>query len=80
MLELVMVDPRYRRTGIGQALIRYAMAICRTPQLWTSTNQSNTVMQALLARMGFVPSGTIEGLDADDPELMYRIETARLKV
>ncbi|WP_236899598.1 GNAT family N-acetyltransferase [Devosia sp. SL43] len=76
MLELVMVDPRHRRSGIGQAIIRHAIANCRTPQLWTSTNQSNAAMQALLAQMGFVPSGIIEGLDADDPEMIYRIETA----
>lgn len=74
MLDLVMVDPEHRRTGVGQALIRHAMTICQTPQLWTSTNRSNTIMQALLVRMGFVPSGMVEGLDIGDPELFYRID------
>jgi GNAT superfamily N-acetyltransferase len=72
LLELVMVAPSHRRQGVATALIRHAIARAR-PVLWTSTNQSNSPMQALLERLGFRRSGLIEGLDADDPELIYRI-------
>lgn len=42
-------------------------------ELWTSTNQSNQPMQRLLERLGFLPSGVIEGLDEGDPELVFRL-------
>ncbi|MBE7733223.1 GNAT family N-acetyltransferase [Devosia faecipullorum] len=77
MLELVMVGHAYRRRGIGRALIRHIIGRAG-PVLWTSTNQSNLPMQALLAQMGFQRSGIIEGLDAGDPELIYRIGNAEV--
>ncbi len=75
MLELVMVAPDFRRQGIGAQLIGAAISAA-DPVLWTSTNQSNRPMQALLERLGFVRSGIIEGLDPGDPELVYRIARA----
>jgi len=44
---------------------------CRTPKLFTSTNQSNVPMQGLLATLEFARSGLIENLDDGDPELVY---------
>ncbi len=73
MLEVVMVSTEHRRQGVGEALIRHAIETAPGPVLWTSTNQSNAPMQALLARLGFQRSGFIEGLDDGDPELIYRI-------
>ena len=32
-------------------------------KLWTSTNESNTSMRALLPSLGFIPSGRIDNLD-----------------
>ena len=75
MLELVMVGNAYRRQGIGEALVRHAIAAATGPVLWTSTNRSNTAMQALLEKLGFNRSGIVEGLDDGDPELIYRIAT-----
>jgi ribosomal protein S18 acetylase RimI-like enzyme len=77
MLELVMVGNVYRRQGIGEALVRHAISTAPGPTLWTSTNKSNVVMQALLERLGFDRSGIVEGLDEGDPELIYRIATCR---
>jgi GNAT superfamily N-acetyltransferase len=74
MLEMLMVAPRWRRRGVGAALVAHAVKTCRTPRLWTSTNQSNLPMQALLDRLGFVRSGIVEGLDEGDPELIYRLD------
>lgn len=70
-IELLMVHPDHRRQGVGAALVRGCEAACRAPKLFTSTNQSNTAMQALLAKLGYEASGRIENLDADDPELVY---------
>ena len=43
-------------------------------KLFTSTNQSNTPMQALLALLGYVRSGVIDNLDPGDPELVYFLD------
>ena len=40
-------------------------------KLWTSTNQSNAPMCALLSRLGFILSGQIDNLDDGDPELVF---------
>lgn len=73
MLEMVMVGRAWRRLGIGSRMIEYAIHSAPGPVLWTSTNQSNLPMQALLAKLGFRRSGLIEGLDEGDRELIYRI-------
>jgi GNAT superfamily N-acetyltransferase len=70
-LELLVVDKRYRRRGIGTALARQIEATCTSGKLFTSTNQSNVAMQALCRRLGYEPSGIIHNLDENDPELVY---------
>ena len=70
-IEMLYVHPQFRRQGIGSALIRHLINECRTPKLFTSTNQSNFPMQRLLASLGFDRSGYIENLDEGDPELVY---------
>ena len=70
-IEMLYVHPQFRRQGIGSALIRYLVNECRTPKLFTSTNQSNLPMQRLLATLEFDRSGIIENLDEGDPELVY---------
>jgi len=75
MLELVMVAPAFRRHGLGRKMVEHAIAQTGS-ELWTSTNQSNRAMQALLERIGFQRSGIVEGLDDGDPELIYRHVTS----
>ena len=70
-ISMLYVHPEYRRMGIGVALLRYAESICQTEKLFTSTNQSNRPMKALLAEMNFKPTGRIENLDDGDPELVF---------
>lgn len=70
-IVLVIVHPDHRRRGVAAALVADAEARATTAKMFTSTNQSNTAMQALLARLGWEPSGTIENLDEGDPELVY---------
>jgi ribosomal protein S18 acetylase RimI-like enzyme len=71
-IEMLMVAEADRRAGIGRALIEHCIGL--TPpseKLWTSTNLSNTPMQALLPQLGFVRCGMFEHLDPGDPELIY---------
>ena len=70
-VSLLFVREEARRRGIGEALMRAAMAACRTPQVFTSTNLSNAPMQALLAKLGFELTGVIHNLDPGDPEVVY---------
>jgi GNAT superfamily N-acetyltransferase len=70
-LELLAVRPDKRRQGIATALIRAVEARSSSGKLFTSTNRSNTPMRGLCQRLGFQPSGVVENLDNDDPELVY---------
>lgn len=78
-VSMLYAHPAFRRRGIGTALMQKAETLCRTDGLFTSTNQSNLPMQALLQKLGFVCSGFIENLDPSDPELVYfkRVRTER---
>lgn len=71
-IELLMVDKHARRQGIGRALLGYLVAQCREESVWTSTSASNRAMQALVTSEGFIESGIVHGLDAGDPELVFR--------
>ncbi|MGG4610435.1 GNAT family N-acetyltransferase [Providencia sp. Me31A] len=70
-IELLMVNHQYRRQGLGLSLINQLKKQSKTQKVFTSTNQSNTATQQLLLKAGFIPSGYIENLDDNDPELIY---------
>ncbi len=70
-IALVVVDAARRRRGIGAALMRKAEEIARGDRIFTSTNESNAPMRAVLARLGYVASGRIDNLDPGDPELVF---------
>ena len=78
---LLIVTPEHRRKGVATELIRVIESNCPTRKLFTSTNISNAIMQRLLNKLGFVPSGRIDNLDENDPELVYfkRVSTNRTK-
>ena len=72
LIEFLVTHPAHRRQGVASALIQHCERhACQTPKLFTSTNRSNTPMRALLAKLGFTQTGTIDGLDEGDPELIY---------
>lgn len=70
-IVLVVVDANHRRRGVATALIEAVEAQATTPKLFTSTNESNSAMQAVCESLGFVRSGFIENLDEGDPEIIY---------
>jgi ribosomal protein S18 acetylase RimI-like enzyme len=71
-IEMLVVSPLARRQGIGRALVEHCIGLVPPGEkLWTSTNQSNTPMQALLPQLGFARTGMFEHLDEGDPELIY---------
>jgi ribosomal protein S18 acetylase RimI-like enzyme len=70
-IELLIVDPDHRRSGIGRILLREAVATAGTAQVFTSTNTSNRPMRALLTAEDWSFSGELSGLDEGDPELVF---------
>lgn len=72
-LELLVVDPRFRRHGIGSALLSHFTEEARTGVCWTSTNASNFPMIALLSRTGWIRSDHTEELDTGDPDIFFFI-------
>ena len=70
-IAMLYVHSDHRRKGIASALVRHVESICKTDKLFTSTNESNLPMQALMVKLGYVPSGVISNLDEGDPELVY---------
>jgi ribosomal protein S18 acetylase RimI-like enzyme len=70
-MAMLCVRPECRRQGIGTALVRHVESLCKTDKLFTSTNESNRPMRALLAKLQYVCSGVIHNLDEGDPEIVY---------
>lgn len=71
MVWLLYVGRGHRRQGVGSALLEHFECCCETGKLFTSTNQSNRPMQALLGRRGYLLAGSVDYLDEGDPELIY---------
>ena len=70
-IEIVFVAEDARRTGAGAALIAAIERAVKEDRLFTSTNESNVAMRALLFTRGYRESGRIENLDPKDPELVF---------
>ncbi len=70
-IVMLVVKKESRRNGVATALVEYHEQRCTTNKLFTSTNESNKPMQALMKNMRYEPSGTVYNLDEGDPELFY---------
>jgi len=74
LVKLLVVAPGARRRGIGAALLDAAARGCSTSRVFTSTNESNAAMRALLEAAGWHVSGTLTGLDAGDDEVVCYLD------
>jgi ribosomal protein S18 acetylase RimI-like enzyme len=70
-VETLVVAEAARRHGVGTRLLGHAVQGARTQQVFVSTNTSNAAMRALLERAGWTLSGSLEGIDEGDPELVF---------
>jgi GNAT superfamily N-acetyltransferase len=71
-VSLLITRERFRRKRVASELIRFVEGRCTTTRLFISTEQSNAPMQAVLATLGYQPSGVMENLgDNAEPELLY---------
>lgn len=70
-VELLYVAEDARRKGAGDTLLAAIEQAHREDRLFTSTNESNGPMRALLERRDYQPSGRILNLDPADPELVF---------
>lgn len=70
-ISMLCTAPAWRRQGIATALIRFAEELCRTSQIFTSTNQSNETMRTLLGKLDYTFCGEVDNLDPGDPEQFF---------
>ena len=70
-IETIFVVEDSRRSGAGSALLSAIERHVHEDRIFTSTNESNAPMRALLGKSNYQPSGHIEHLDAKDSELVF---------
>jgi GNAT superfamily N-acetyltransferase len=70
-VDLLHVAEPHRRGGAGSALMAHCEQVHDADRIFTSTNESNAPMRALLARAGWLPAGVVHYLDPGDPELIF---------
>lgn len=70
-IVMLQVAPSHRRRGVATSLVRHIERTRHTPKLFTSTNESNGPMRALMSSLGYEPSGIVHNLDENDPELIF---------
>lgn len=77
-IELIIIDEKYRRKGIGGKTFDLICEKCKSDKVFTSTNRSNTQMQRALEKAEFSFAGELKGLDEGDPELFYYKKVKRI--
>jgi GNAT superfamily N-acetyltransferase len=70
-VDLLVVAENGRRRGAGSALMAHCEAVHDADRIFTSTNESNEPMRALLSKAGWLPAGVVHYLDPGDPELIF---------
>jgi N-acetylglutamate synthase-like GNAT family acetyltransferase len=76
-VDLMAVAVNVRRKGVGSTLLERVVDSSSTDRVFTSTNRSNTPMIDLLEKAGWQFSGELTGIDEDDPELVYYLDSLR---
>ncbi len=67
---LIAVAPHARRQGLADLLFAHVEYDARGARLYTSTNETNASMHALLNKRGYARRGDLD-LDPGDPEIFY---------
>ena len=70
-VDLLHVAEAARRHGVGRALMDHCEQAHDADRIFTSTNESNGPMRALMAKAGWRPCGQVDALDPGDPELFF---------
>jgi len=70
-VDLLVVAEAGRRRGAGSALMAHCAGAHDADRIFTSTNESNAPMRALLSKAGWLPAGVVHYLDPGDPELIF---------
>ncbi|MEO0383329.1 MAG: hypothetical protein AAF234_07240 [Pseudomonadota bacterium] len=69
-ISLLIVTADSRRLGLGAGLLLHNSRMF--PEVWTSTNRSNSAMHKLLTKAGWRYCGELSGLDDGDPEQFFK--------
>lgn len=70
-VDLLHVAAAHRRHGVGRTLMDHCEQAHDADRIFTSTNESNAPMRALMAKAGWRPCGQVDALDPGDPELFF---------
>lgn len=75
----IAVPPAWKRRGVGRALIRRAVQLCRrhgVPLLWLRVRASNTNARQFYVRLGFTERGQFAGyyVDPDEPAVIMAMD------
>jgi GNAT superfamily N-acetyltransferase len=70
-VDLLHVAEAERRRGVGRSLMDHCEQAHDADRIFTSTNESNAPMRALMAKAGWRPCGRVDALDPGDPELFF---------
>ena len=70
-IHKLLVSDDFRRRGIGASLMEFEVAHSLTEKIFTSTNLSNSPMLALLRSQNWIYCGTLDQMDAGDPEVFF---------
>ena len=76
LVDLVVVAPELRRQGVGSALVGAAVAAGVSEQVFTSVAASDVPVRALLAGLGWEPSGRLRGVGDEDLLVLRTSRTA----
>jgi GNAT superfamily N-acetyltransferase len=70
-VNVLAVGEQHRRRGYAGVLLDFAERHALTDRVFTSTNQTNAPMHAVLARYGWIRCGEVDHIDPGDPEIVY---------
>lgn len=67
----IAVHPDHRRRGVASALLAYAEKTCPQPKLFTVTPETDTIAQTMLAKRGYIQSGSVQHIYLNEAALIY---------